>query len=95
VHLLLESGQIFVQIPSQFCSPYRAPGLSHKELAMLSELGLNAPSSTMFDVKSTPNHLGMTSQTDPDTSSFMDYDLNKTVEENEAILSKKKKMKFT
>jgi len=95
MNLLLVSDQIWIQSPSQFCSPNRAPDPSPEELAILSASNLDVPLSTMIDVNNTPEHLVMIPQTDPDASLYMDYDLNKTAEENEDILGKKKKMKIT
>jgi len=95
VHLFLVSGQILTQSPSQFYSTNEVPDPSRKEHVVLSALDLDEPSSTMLDVNITPANLGTTSRTDPDAFSAMGYDLNKTTEENEDILSKRKKMKVT
>jgi len=95
LHLFLDLGQIFVQSPSQFCSPNRAPDPSPEELAILEGLSLDVRSSASLNVKIALENLGTTSQTDSDGSLSIDHDSKKTVEENEAILSNNKKKRIT
>jgi len=44
-----------------------------------------------MDGKNTHEYHGTTSQTSSDESLFMKYDLNKTIEENEDILKRKRR----
>jgi len=89
VHLFLESGDIFIQSPSQYCSNERAPCIAKEELDRLSALGLGVPSSKETDVNNTSKHVGTTSQTEPNTSSSRNFTL--TIKENEFGKHKKKK----
>jgi len=94
VHFFLDSGYIFVQSPSQYCSNERKPGIAQEELTRLSALGLSVLSPTKNDVNNTPDHLGITSQIDSGVSSFKDFDLNLTTEEYNKKVKKNNKNKI-
>jgi len=95
VHLFLNSGAIFVQNPLQYCSLNKAPSIAQEKLTQLSELNLGASSSTKLNENNTPKYIGMTSQIDPGTSSFKDFDLNLITEEYNENIKKNKKTKST
>jgi len=84
VHLFLDKSNAGVQSPSQYCSPNRLPNLIPEKLQWLSQAGLDAPPVTVEH--NTPVQTGMKPQEDPNASSFTNYDLNLTVEENERNL---------
>lgn len=92
MHLFLESGNIVVQSPSQYCSANRAPNIAREKLTQLSRLGLSINSSTEIEVNNTSEHLGTSSQTGE--SSFKDFDLNLTTDEYNEKVEKNKRMKI-
>lgn len=79
---LARLSQIGLGVPS-FIKMDENDTLEHNE--MTSKIDVDVPSSTETKENQTLEHK-ITSQTNPAASSSMEYDLNKTVEENEDIL---------